>query len=58
VVLRRLRGAHGEKIFPAKTQEHFKTNWGPHAAEPEYVGFRKRPSIGAVWRLPRLTRAV
>ena len=48
----------GEKVYPARTQEQFKTKWAPHAVEPEYVGFHGRPSVGAVWRLLRLTRAV
>jgi lysylphosphatidylglycerol synthetase-like protein (DUF2156 family) len=53
-----LLSERGEKVYPAKTQEQFKTKWGPHVIEPEYMGFQKRPTIGAVWGLLRLTRAV
>ncbi|HKG39400.1 MAG TPA: DUF2156 domain-containing protein [Conexibacter sp.] len=49
---------HGEAIYPARSQEQFKLKWAPHAIEPEYIGFAPRVSVGAIWQLLRLTRAI
>jgi lysylphosphatidylglycerol synthetase-like protein (DUF2156 family) len=54
----RLLARHGELIYPARTQEQFKLKWGPHAIEPEYIGFAPRVSPGALWHLLRVTRAI
>jgi lysylphosphatidylglycerol synthetase-like protein (DUF2156 family) len=50
--------AHGDRIYPARSQMEFKTKWQPGHVEPEYVGFHPRVSAAAVWRLMRLTRTV
>jgi lysylphosphatidylglycerol synthetase-like protein (DUF2156 family) len=50
--------AHGEAIYPARSQEAFKCKWAPHAIEPEYVAFQEGPSLAAVWQLLRMTRAI
>jgi lysylphosphatidylglycerol synthetase-like protein (DUF2156 family) len=54
----RLVARHGELIYPARSQEHFKLKWAPHAIEPEYIGFAPRVSAGALWQLLRVTRAI
>jgi lysylphosphatidylglycerol synthetase-like protein (DUF2156 family) len=54
----RLIAAHGEWIYPARSQAEFKHKWQPGRIEPEYVGFHPAVSLAAVWRLLRLTRAV
>lgn len=54
----RLLSERGEAIYPAQAQEKFKLKWGPHAVEPEYVAFERGASLGAVWQLMRVTRAV
>jgi lysylphosphatidylglycerol synthetase-like protein (DUF2156 family) len=53
-----LIAAHGEWIYPARSQAEFKGKWQPSRIEPEYVGFHPSVSLAAVWRLLRLTRAV
>ncbi|MBS1871198.1 MAG: DUF2156 domain-containing protein [Actinobacteria bacterium] len=54
----RLVARHGELIYPARSQEHFKLKWAPHAIEPEYIAFAPRVSVGALWHLLRVTRAI
>jgi lysylphosphatidylglycerol synthetase-like protein (DUF2156 family) len=54
----RLVARHGELIYPAHSQEHFKLKWAPHVIEPEYIGFAPRVSAGALWQLLRVTRAI
>jgi lysylphosphatidylglycerol synthetase-like protein (DUF2156 family) len=56
--LARALNAHGEAIYPARTQELFKLKWGPHRIEPEYVAFEPRPTAAAAWQLLRVTRAI
>lgn len=48
----------GGSIYPAQSQEEFKLKWAPQVIEPEYAGFEGRPSLGAVFHLMRLTRAI
>ncbi|MFL5913893.1 MAG: bifunctional lysylphosphatidylglycerol flippase/synthetase MprF [Gaiellaceae bacterium] len=48
----------GGAIYPAQAQEQFKLKWGPHVIEPEYVAFEGRPTLGAIWQLMRVTRAI
>jgi lysylphosphatidylglycerol synthetase-like protein (DUF2156 family) len=54
----RLLAAHGERIYPARTQLDYKEKWGPHAVLPEYIAFHGRPRLGAVWQLLRVTNAI
>jgi lysylphosphatidylglycerol synthetase-like protein (DUF2156 family) len=54
----RLLAAHGEKVYPARTQLDYKEKWGPHAVLPEYIAFHRKPRLGAVWRLLRVTNAI
>lgn len=49
---------HGERLYPASTQLAYKEKWGPHVVLPEYIAFHRRPRLGAVWRLARVTNAV
>lgn len=48
----------GHALYPARDQEQFKLKWGPQVIEPEYVAFDGRPSVGAVFQLMRVTRAI
>jgi lysylphosphatidylglycerol synthetase-like protein (DUF2156 family) len=43
--------AHGELVYPARTQLAYKEKWGPHVVLPEYLAFHGRPRLGAVWSL-------
>jgi len=54
----RLLAAHGERVYPARTQLDYKEKWGPHAVLPEYIAFHGKPRLGAVWRLLRVTNAI
>ncbi|MEU2611680.1 DUF2156 domain-containing protein [Micromonospora sp. NPDC007271] len=49
---------HGDWIYPARSQSEYKRKWQPSRVEPEYVGFYPAVSMGTVWRLLRLTRAL
>jgi len=54
----RLLAAHGEAVYPARTQLAYKEKWGPHVVLPEYLAFHGRPSLGAVWSLLRTANIV
>ncbi len=54
----RFLGEHGGALYPARDQEKFKLKWAPQVVEPEYVAFEGRPSVGAVFQLMRVTRAI
>ena len=56
--LMRFLAAHGEFIYPARTQVDYKQKWNPQDVIPEYLAFQKGISMSAVWRLLRITRAV
>jgi lysylphosphatidylglycerol synthetase-like protein (DUF2156 family) len=49
---------HGEFVYPAKSQEAFKSKWAPDVIEPEYIAFHDGPSIRATIGLLRLTRVI
>ncbi len=54
----RLIAEHGDWIYPARSQAEYKEKWQPTDRHPEYVGFYPSVSLGTVWRLLRLTRAI
>jgi lysylphosphatidylglycerol synthetase-like protein (DUF2156 family) len=54
----RLLADHGSAIYPAATQLDYKEKWAPHAVLPEYIAFRGKPKLGAVWQLLRATNAL
>ncbi|MBQ1088740.1 bifunctional lysylphosphatidylglycerol flippase/synthetase MprF [Streptomyces sp. B93] len=54
----RLLAEHGTAIYPAASQLEYKEKWAPHAVLPEYLAFKGRPRLGAVWQLLRATNAV
>lgn len=54
----RFLAAHGERIYPARTQLAYKEKWAPGTVLPEYLAFQGRPSAGAVWQVLRVTRSV
>ncbi len=56
--LLRFLAAHGEFVYPARTQVDYKQKWNPQEVTPEYLAFQKGISLPAVWRLLRITRAV
>lgn len=56
--LMRFLAAHGEFVYPARTQVDYKQKWYPQDITPEYLAFQKGISMSAVWRLLRITRAV
>jgi lysylphosphatidylglycerol synthetase-like protein (DUF2156 family) len=39
-------GAHGEAVYPAKTQLAYKQKWAPQVVLPEYVAFLGRAQLG------------
>jgi lysylphosphatidylglycerol synthetase-like protein (DUF2156 family) len=53
-----LLAENGRAVYPAKAQEQFKLKWAPQVVEPEYVAFERGPSVGAIWQLMRVTRAI
>ncbi len=50
--------AHGRHVYPAADQVAYKEKWGPDLVQPEYVGFSRGVTPGAVWSLLRLTNAI
>jgi len=48
----------GAALYPATSQEAFKRKWSPTLVEPEYVAFQRRPSVGALIGLMRLTGSI
>jgi lysylphosphatidylglycerol synthetase-like protein (DUF2156 family) len=54
----RLLAEHGNAVYPAASQLAYKEKWNPHAVLPEYLAFQGRPSLGAVYRLLRVTNAL
>ncbi|HZN20313.1 MAG TPA: DUF2156 domain-containing protein [Micromonosporaceae bacterium] len=54
----RLLAAHGDAIYPARTQLAYKEKWGPHVVLPEYLAFHGRPGLGAVWSLLRTANII
>ncbi|WRZ87648.1 DUF2156 domain-containing protein [Streptomyces sp. NBC_01007] len=54
----RFLAAHGEKVYPSRTQLAYKEKWAPHAALPEYIAFSGRPGLGAILRLMRVANAI
>ncbi|MBD0421453.1 DUF2156 domain-containing protein [Streptomyces sp. TRM S81-3] len=54
----RVLAERGSAIYPAASQLEYKEKWAPHAVLPEYIAFRGRPRLGAVWQLLRATNAV
>ena len=51
-------GAHGPKLYPARSQQAFKLKWGPTLIEPEYLAFEGGLRPGALWQLLRITNTV
>jgi len=51
-------GPHRAARSPAARQEAFKRKWSPTLVEPEYIAFQRRPSIGALLGLMRLTGSI
>lgn len=56
--LMRLLAAHGEFVYPARTQVEYKQKWCPQDVTPEYLACQGGISMSAVWQLLRTTRAV
>jgi lysylphosphatidylglycerol synthetase-like protein (DUF2156 family) len=54
----RLLAEHGEKVYPARTQVAYKEKWGPDVILPEYLAFHGKPSLGAIWKILRVTRSI
>ncbi|MEV0598660.1 DUF2156 domain-containing protein [Streptomyces sp. NPDC050315] len=54
----RLLAERGQAIYPAASQLEYKEKWAPHAVLPEYIAFRGRPRIGAIWQLMRAANAL
>ncbi|ARZ66983.1 hypothetical protein SMD11_1322 [Streptomyces albireticuli] len=54
----RFLAAHGEKVYPSRTQLAYKEKWAPHVVLPEYLAFEGRPSLGAIVRLMRVANAI
>lgn len=54
----RFLAAHGEHVYPAKTQLAYKEKWQPHLVLPEYLAFQGRPRLGGIWQLMRVTNSV
>ncbi|MER7399035.1 DUF2156 domain-containing protein [Streptomyces sp. NPDC000151] len=54
----RFLAEHGQAIYPAASQLEYKEKWAPHAVIPEYIAFKGRPRIGAVWQLMRAANAL
>lgn len=54
----RLLAAHGERVYPSRSQVAYKQKWEPHAVLPEYLAFQGRPSLGAIWKILRVTRSI
>jgi lysylphosphatidylglycerol synthetase-like protein (DUF2156 family) len=54
----RLLSEHGSAVYPANSQLAFKLKWAPQLIEPEYLAFQGGVSLGAVWQLLRVTRAI
>jgi lysylphosphatidylglycerol synthetase-like protein (DUF2156 family) len=54
----RLLATRGQAIYPAASQLEYKEKWAPHAVLPEYIAFKGRPRLGAVWQLLRATNSV
>ncbi|HEU5321358.1 MAG TPA: DUF2156 domain-containing protein [Methylomirabilota bacterium] len=48
----------GGAVYPAASQVAYKRKWGPQIVEPEYLAFRGRFRLGAVWQLLRITRSI
>ncbi len=53
-----LIAAHGDFIYPSRTQERYKLKWQPHYVAPEYIGFEGGFSLTGLWRLLQLTKTV
>ncbi|WP_280722362.1 DUF2156 domain-containing protein [Kitasatospora sp. MAA4] len=54
----RLLADHGEAVYPAASQLAYKEKWAPELVLPEYLAFDGGASMGAVWRLLRVTKSV
>ncbi|WP_030266154.1 bifunctional lysylphosphatidylglycerol flippase/synthetase MprF [Streptomyces violens] len=54
----RFLAEHGQSIYPAASQLEYKEKWAPHAVIPEYIAFKGKPRIGAVWQLMRAANAL
>ncbi|MEU9857874.1 DUF2156 domain-containing protein [Streptomyces sp. NPDC047974] len=56
--LMRLLAEKGGAVYPAATQLAYKEKWAPQVILPEYLAFEGKASLGAVWRILRVTKSV
>ncbi|WP_306317500.1 MULTISPECIES: bifunctional lysylphosphatidylglycerol flippase/synthetase MprF [unclassified Streptomyces] len=54
----RLLAAHGESVYPARSQLAYKQKWAPDLTLPEYIGFAGSVRPGAIWQLLRVTNSI
>ncbi len=45
---------HGERLYPARSQERFKLKWNPHVIEPEFISVHPDVTVGSLYDLIKM----